>query len=50
MMVMFVTFQPKLKNPYNFSKKKLRDIKFYRHLFNGPAITHGRTDVRTERF
>jgi hypothetical protein len=45
--VMFVTFQPKLKKSDNFSKK-LRDIKFYKHLFNGPTITRVHTEERTE--
>jgi hypothetical protein len=40
----------KTEKPRQLLEKKLRDIKFYKHLFNGPTITHGRTDGRTERF
>lgn len=29
-------------------EKKLRDIKFYKHLFNGPTITCVHTDERTD--
>ena len=45
---MFVTFPPKLNKSNKFSKKKLCDIRFYKHLFNGPKITCVHTDERTD--